>query len=151
VIRKNLSGVLGPRVAKLNEDIYRPSVTEKTYAKIAGEAERQILAGRGAILDATFGRRSHRERIARLAAKHKTPLLIIHCSTSERTVEKRLRFRAAQEMDVSDARWETYAAQKAAYEAMEEFRRESVLELDTAGPLERLVGECEKFLRSRLS
>jgi hypothetical protein len=54
-------------------------------------------------------------------------------------------------MDVSDARWETYAAQKAAYETMEEFRSESVLELDTEGPLERLVGDCEGFLRSHLS
>jgi hypothetical protein len=135
----------------LNEDIYSPSETEKTYAKIAGEAERQILVSRGAILDATFGRRSHREQIVRLAAKHKTPLLIIHCWTSERTAEKRLRFRAAQGMDVSDARWETYAAQKAAYETMEEFRPESVLELDTDGPLERLVGDCEGFLRSHLS
>jgi hypothetical protein len=151
VIRKNLSGILGPRLAKLNEDIYSPSETEKTYAKIAGEAERQILVSRGAILDATFGRRSHREQIVRLAAKHKTPLLIIHCWTSERTAEKRLRFRAAQGMDVSDARWETYAAQKAAYETMEEFRPESVLELDTEGPLERLVGDCEGFLRSHLS
>ena len=54
-------------------------------------------------------------------------------------------------MDVSDARWETYVAQKAAYQAMQEFRPENILELDTDEPLEQLIGECEKFLRSRLS
>ena len=54
-------------------------------------------------------------------------------------------------MDVSDARWGTYVAQKTAYEVMQEFRPENVLELYTDGPLEQLVGDCERFLRSRLS
>jgi predicted kinase len=114
------------------------------------EAEKQILAGRGAILDATFGRKSHREQVARLAAKHKIPLLIIHCWTSEATTEKRLHLREAQGMDVSDARWQTYVAQKAAYEAMQECRPESVMNLGTDRPLEHLVDDCEGFLRSRL-
>jgi aminoglycoside phosphotransferase family enzyme/predicted kinase len=150
VIRKRLSGVVSRRVVKLNQDIYGPATTEKTYAEMARKAEKQILMGNGAILDATFVRKSHRERIAELAARHKIPLLIIHCWISDGTAEKRLRLRAAQGMDVSDARWDTYVAQKAAYEAMQAFRPESVLELDTDGPLEQLVGDCERFLRSRL-
>ncbi len=151
VIRKSLSGVVGRRVVKLNQDIYGRATTEKTYTGMARKAEKQILMGNGAILDATFVRKSHRERIAGLAARHKIPLLIIHCWTSDSTAEKRLRLRAAQGMDVSDARWESYVAQKTAYEAMQEFKPESVLELDTDGPLEQLVGGCERFLRSRLS
>ena len=150
VVRKNRSRTVGRRVVKLNEDIYAPANTEKTYARMAREAEKQILAGRGAILDATFGRKSHREQVARLAAKHKIPLLIIHCWTSEATTEKRLHLREAQGMDVSDARWETYVAQKAAYEAMQDFRQENVLQLDTDRSLEHLVDDCEEFLRSRL-
>jgi aminoglycoside phosphotransferase family enzyme/predicted kinase len=150
VIRKNLSGIVGHRVVKLNQDIYGPATTQKTYARMGREAEKQILAGRGAILDATFVRKSHREQIARLAARHKIPLLTIHCWTSDGTAEKRLRLRAAQGMDVSDARWDTYLAQKTAYEPMQEFRPESVLELDTDGRLEQLVGDCEQFLRSQL-
>ena len=150
VIRKNLSGMVGRRVVKLNEDIYGPATTKKTYARMAREAEKQILMSNGAILDATFGRKAHREQIARLAARLKIPLLTIHCWTTDGTAEKRLRLRAAQGMDVSDARWETYVAQKTAYEAMQEFRPETVLELDTDGPLEQLVGDCERFLRSRL-
>lgn len=150
VIRKNLSGMVGRRVVKLNEDIYGPATTKKTYARMAREAEKQILMSNGAILDATFGRKAHREQIARLAARHKIPLLTIHCWTSDGTAEKRLRLRAAQGMDVSDARWDTYVAQKAAYEAMQEFRPGSVLEIDTDSPLEQLVGDCERFLRSHL-
>ena len=151
VVRKNLSGIVGRRVVKLNHDIYGPAVTEGTYARMAREAEKQILMGNGAILDATFVRKSHRERIARLAARHKIPLLTIHCWTTDGTAEKRLRLRAAQGMDVSDACWDTYVAQKIAYEPIQEFRLGSVMELDTGGPLEQLVGDCERFLRSRLS
>jgi aminoglycoside phosphotransferase family enzyme/predicted kinase len=152
VIRKKLSGIGGRRrVVKLNQDIYRPGITEKTYASLAREAEKQILMGNGAILDATFVRKSHRQRIAQLAAKHKISLLAIHCRISDDIAEKRLRLRAAQGMDVSDARWATYRAQKTAYEAMQEFRPGSVLELDTSAPLEELVCHCEKFLRSRVT
>ena len=150
VIRKKLSGTPGRRVFRINEGIYGRATTERTYAKIAREAEKQILAGRGAILDATFGRKSHREQVARLAAKHEVPLLIIHCWTSDGIAEQRLRLRAAQGTDVSDGRWGTYVAQKLAYEAMQEFKPGSVLELDTEVPLEGLVSHCEGFLRSGL-
>jgi len=142
---------MGRHAVALNQGIYGPAMTDKTYARMARDAERQILLGRGAILDATFGRRRQGEKIVRLAAKHKVPLLIIHCSTSEATTEQRLRLRAAQGMDVSDGRWEIYLAQKATYEPMDEFTPESVLELETDAPLEHLMRDCQAFLRSRLA
>ena len=61
-----------------------------------------------------------------------------------------MHLRAAQGTDVSDGRWEIYLAQKAAYEPMDEFTPESVLELETDAPLEQLVRDCQAFLRSRL-
>jgi len=134
----------------LNQGIYGPAMTDKTYARMARDAERQILLGRGAVLDGTFGRKRQGKKFARLAAKHKVPLLVIHCSTSEATTERRLHLRAAQGTDVSDGRWEIYLAQKAAYEPMDEFTPESVLELETDAPLEQLVRDCQAFLRSRL-
>ena len=150
VVRKTLAGKTGRHLVPLNDDIYSPAFTEKTYAKMARDAEKKILLGEGAILDATFGRLSQREKIVQLAAKYKVPLLLIHCSTNEATTERRLRLRAAQGMDASDGRWEIYVAQKAAYEPLNEFSPEHVLELDTDAPMEQLVGDCEAFLRSRL-
>lgn len=150
IVRKTLAGKAGRYPAPLHADIYSPAFTEKTYAKMAREAEKQILLGKGAILDATFGRKAQRRKIVQLAAKYKVPLLLIHCSSDEVTTERRLRLRTAQGTDVSDGRWEIYIAQKAVYEPLNEFPPEHVLELETDAPIEQLVGDCERFLRSRL-
>jgi aminoglycoside phosphotransferase family enzyme/predicted kinase len=151
VVRKMIARKTGRHAVALNQGIYRPAMTDKTYGRMARQAEKQILLGRGAILDAAFGCKRQGAKIVRLAAKHKVPLLVIHCSTSEATTERRLRLRAAQGTDVSDGRWEIYLAQKATQEPTDEFTPESVLELETDAPLKQLVRDCEAFLRSRLA
>src|SRR4030095_16522562 len=62
-VRKAIAGKLRRQVVPLNAGIYSSRMTEKTYAKMAKEGEKQILEGEGAILDATFGQRAHREKI----------------------------------------------------------------------------------------
>jgi aminoglycoside phosphotransferase family enzyme/predicted kinase len=150
VIRKKNFKAKGRRTAALNRGIYGPAATSKTYASLERSAEKEILAGNGAILDATFGRKSQRMRIARLAGACKTPLIVIHCSLSHAATALRLRLRTAQGTDVSDARWDTYVALKAAYEPIDELTPECILELDTDAPVEELVRRCERFLRLRL-
>ncbi|HEY7318277.1 MAG TPA: AAA family ATPase [Candidatus Binatia bacterium] len=151
ILRKTIAGKLGRQIVPLNAGIYSSNMTEKTYKKIAQQAEKQIFEGRAAILDATFGRKKHREMIIRIAEKHKVPLLFIHCSVSEELTEQRLNRRALEGSDVSDGRWEIYAAQKAAYQPIQEVPSESCLELNTAAPVEELAIRSERFLRSRLN
>jgi uncharacterized protein len=150
VVRKTLATKSGPQAAPLNRGIYDARMTQRTYARMARDAAERIHAGEGAILDATFGRREQREKIIRLAEKHGIPLLVIRCLASEATTARRLRLRSATGSDFSDAGWEVYAAQTAAYEPMEEIKADRRLELDTDTPLEKLVDDCEAFLRSRL-
>lgn len=150
-VRKQLAGRWGRHLVPVNEGIYSTSMTEQTYAKMARAAEKQITSGRGAILDATFVRRIHRDRIARLADKHKIPLLVIHCSASESITASRLAQRAAEGVDVSDGRWEIYVAQKAANEPIADFVPNRRLDLNTDAPLEQLVIHCETFLRGHLN
>jgi hypothetical protein len=150
LVRKEISGIKGRHLVALNEGIYAPATTAKTYAAMAYAAEKQIIRGNGVILDATFGARTQRQEIARLAALHRIPLAVIHCSASDAVIERRLRDRAAQGADISDARWEIYVAQKRAHERIDEFAAENVLELDTDAPIEELVQRCEEFLRLRL-
>lgn len=149
-LRKAITGKLGRQAVPFNEGIYSANMTEKTYAEIARKAEKQILEGKGAILDATFGQKKHREMIIRIAEKHKIPLLFIHCSASEKVTEQRLDRRALEGTDLSDGRWEIYSAQKAAYQPIEEIPAESYLELNTDSPVEPLARVSERFLRSRL-
>jgi uncharacterized protein len=149
-VRKAIAGKLGRQAVPFNEGIYSQNMTEKTYAKIAREAEKQILEGEGAILDATFGQKAHREKIVRLAERHRVPLVLIHCVASDETTEKRLAQRQAEGKDVSDGRWEIYSKQKAAYEPINELPLANCLKLNTENPLEQLARASEKFLRARL-
>ena len=119
-VRKAIAGKRGPQAVPFNEEIYSLDMTEKTYAKIAREAEKQVLEGEGAILDATFGQKAHREKIVRLAEKHRVPIVLIHCVASDETTEKRLAQREAEGKDVSDGRWEIYSKQKAGYQPINE-------------------------------
>jgi aminoglycoside phosphotransferase family enzyme/predicted kinase len=149
-IRKAIAGKRDRQVVPFNEGVYGANMTEKTYAKIAREAEKQILEGKGAILDATFGKKSHREMIVRLAEKHTIPLVLIHCVASDETTEKRLAQREAEGKDVSDGRWEIYSKQKAAFEPINEIPLTNCLKLNTELPREQLARVSEKFLRAQV-
>jgi uncharacterized protein len=150
VVRKLIAGRGGHDAAPLNQGIYSPTMTTKTYARMARQAERQILMGQGAILDATFVRRAQREKMAQLAAKHKVPIFLIHCFAADELTHRRLAARAAEGRDVSDGRWEIYLNQKTAHEPLDEISSAQRLDLDTALPVEDLGRAVEIFLRSRL-
>jgi uncharacterized protein len=150
-VRKGMVGTVERRAALFNQGIYSPAMSDRTYAKMAREAEKQILIGRGAILDATFSRRNHREKISRLAAKHGVPIFWVRCFASEDVTYKRLAARAAEGKDASDGRWEVYVNQKSVYEPLDEISSISCLALDTNLPVTELEQQVEKFLRSRLN
>ena len=149
-VRKAIAGKQGAQAVPFNEEIYSPDMTELTYKKIAREAEKQILKGEGAILDATFGQKAHREKIIRLAKKHTVPLVLIHCVASDETTKKRLAQREAEGKDVSDGRWEIYSKQKAAFEPINELPLINCLKLNTELPREQLARVSEKFLRAQV-
>jgi hypothetical protein len=117
---------------------------------MAHEAEKEILAGNGVILDATYGQRANREKLVRLAERHGVAWSLIHCFASDGIIHQRLNQRAAQGTDVSDGRWEIYFEQKRLYEPISEISSEACLELNTEASLDQLVRSCEKFLRSRV-
>jgi aminoglycoside phosphotransferase family enzyme/predicted kinase len=150
VVRKGIAGKMGRLAVPLNEGIYSPTMTEKTYATMAEEVEKQIVNGAGAILDATFIHKSHRDKIIRVANKHKVPLVVIHCFASAETVRRRLAQREKEGKDVSDGRWEIYVRQQADQEPLSEFPETDRLELNTEPSLEQLVRVSERFLRSRI-
>jgi predicted kinase len=116
---------------------------------MARETERQILAGNGAILDATFAQRAHREKIQRVAAKHGVPLFLIHCAASEDVIKLRLA-KQPEKTDSSNGGWDMYVEQKAACQPIRELPAADCLSLNTESPVEEIADVCERFLRSRL-
>jgi len=125
-------------------------MAEKTYGKIVREAEKQILAGRGAILDATFAQRANREKVSRMAVKHNIPVFLVHCFATDAIIKDRLAHQTGQGIDLSDGRWELCVEQKAKCERPNEIPVQNYLELNTVQPVAELAAVCERFLRSRL-
>src|SRR4029453_13328937 len=145
--RKAIAGKRRRQVVPLNAGIYSSRMTEKTYAKMAKEAEKQILEGEGAILHATVGQRAHREKIVRLAEKHRVPWVLIHCVASDETTEKRLAQREAEGKDVPEGGWKIYKKKKGVLEPINELPPANCLKLNTELPPEQLARASEKFLR----
>jgi uncharacterized protein len=150
-VRKRISGKQGAEIVPLNEGVYSPAMTENTYEAMAAEANETIEAGRGVILDGTFGQRAQREKFVTLAQRENVPLLVIRCLASETTIAERLHSRAAAGESISDGRWEIYTAQKAAYEPMDEVASASLLNQDTEAPVADLLVAAEAFLFRRLN
>jgi hypothetical protein len=150
IVRKRMVNTSAHKIVPLNQGIYAPTITERTYARMAHEAEKEILAGNGVILDATYGQRATREKVVRLAERHGVAWSLIHCFASDGIIHQRLTQRAAQGTDISDGRWEIYFEQKRLYEPISEISSEACLELNTEASLDQLVRSCEKFLRSRV-
>lgn len=150
VVRKAMAGVTGPRRVGYDEDLYSPTMTARTYARLAREAEKHIDQGTGVILDATFTQREQRAKIVRLAGKHKIPLLFFHCLAGADITRRRLAARAKQGRDISDGRWEIYLRQRASEQPLDEIPGSSRLELNTEAAPEQLADRCEEFLRLHL-
>ncbi|MGE5306782.1 MAG: AAA family ATPase [Alphaproteobacteria bacterium] len=149
-IRKSLDAKPGYDHGPMTVGISRQPMAEKTYGKIVRDAEKQILTGRGAILDATFAQRANREKVSRMAAKHSVPVFLIHCFATDAIIKERLVHQAGEGIDLSDGRWKIYVEQKAKCEPPSEIPVQNYLELNTVQPVADLAAVCERFLRSRL-
>ena len=151
VVRKRLAGL--PPTARVRDaydtGLYSAELSERTYATLFAEAEQQLAAGHGVILDATFQRRSGRDTARALAAAHNVPCLIVECRCSEATVRERLQARAARGDSPSDADWQVYVEQRQRYEPLDADEASRALVLDTMAPSGALSAAIEAALRQR--
>lgn len=147
ITRKAIAGVSGEETVPYADEIYSPSMTDRTYARMFEEAEQLIRNGETVILDATFQKKSHRALALALASKYKVPLGVIFCDASERVIQGRLEKRAEQATDPSDATWDVYLKQKESFDKIDEIPRDRYFVLDTESSLECQIESVERFLR----
>ena len=131
-LRKQRAGLApeAPARAAYGAGLYTEEARAATYAALVAEVDAALEGGRGVIVDATFIRRADRDRLARVAHRQRRPCVFVTCRADEQVVRARL---AAREegRSVSDARWETYVAQR---ERCEPFgAEERHLVVDTGG------------------
>ncbi len=96
--RKRMYGELNAETG-----LYEHKVTESTYETLARHVETGLRAGFNMIADATFLRRRHRSLFLDLAARLGVQTVIIDCSAPVKTLQDRIRRRAAEQKDASDA------------------------------------------------
>jgi uncharacterized protein len=105
VVRKQLAGLdpLTPAASAYGTGLYRAEATAETYAKLLGEARSLLSRGQNVVLDASWTRRCWREAAAELAANTGAVLVPLRCHTLSPIAASRLRTRAAEGGDPSDA------------------------------------------------
>lgn len=107
VVRKRLAGLL-PNAragAEYRAGLYTDAFTQRTYTALCTQAEEEIRAGRGVIVDATCKQREARRLLLELGSRLGVPVLFCECRASAATVEQRLREREQQGDSASDATW----------------------------------------------
>jgi aminoglycoside phosphotransferase family enzyme/predicted kinase len=117
VIRKR-SAEARRRPERYDAGLYSPAAREAVYETLAAEADAELEAGRAVIADATFIRAADRRGLARVAERRRAPIVFVECRADEAVVRARLEARASG-VSLSDARWDTYVAQRQAAEPFE--------------------------------
>jgi predicted kinase len=115
---------------------------------MVARAERHLAAGRNVVLDATFLERRQHGPVVQAAAAAGVPLLALHVTAPDDVVRARMRARELLP-GLSDARWDTYIAQRDHSEPLDDLAPARVVALDGSQPLERLVDAALRALAAR--
>jgi aminoglycoside phosphotransferase family enzyme/predicted kinase len=144
LVRKQLAGLRPEQRAA--EQHYSEEAGLRTYREFGARAAPR--AASGAIVDATFRRRSHRAAFAEAFAG---PALFVECRAPAAVVAERAATREADPGRVSDATPAITAAQLAEFEPLDEVAPDRHLALRTDRPLDDLLDELEAALDARLA
>jgi aminoglycoside phosphotransferase family enzyme/predicted kinase len=145
-VRKTLAG-LPPEAhapAAAGAGLYTAAWSERTYAALLERATPALRSGRLVVLDATWSARAGRDRARALARRLGAAAWFVRVDCAEETALERVRRRAARGLDPSDAGPERVAPSRREFEPLDEWPRETRLELATGEPawrdeLRRLV------------
>ena len=105
VERKRLAGLAAaqPSGSAPGAGLYDAAANAATYERLFDAARAVLDGGWPVILDATFLRRSDRQAARRCAAQQGVPFAILHFEAAPALLRERLRRRAAQGHDASEA------------------------------------------------
>jgi uncharacterized protein len=136
VERKRLAG-LGP-LAKTDSGVagglYSTEFNRRTFERLAELSETIVNAGFPVILDATFLRRADREQFCRLAESLGVPFAILDFPTDEKTCRERIRRRARENADASEATEEVLDRQLRLREPLSDQEQRAALRFDSERP-----------------
>ena len=125
---------------------YTPKQREVAYVEMLERAAEHLTLKRGVVLDATFLTRQQREAAKQVAVGAGVPLLVVHVVAPEDVVRGRLTARTSAA--VSDARWDTYVAQRSRFEPLRNVEPKHLVTLDSSRSLDELVDDAVAALEA---
>ena len=132
VERKRLAAADGVDGAAL----YGGEMTARTYARLATAARVALAAGYSVIVDAAFLHRRERDEFARLAAELGVPFTVLVFDAPPADLARRVRARAGQGTDPSDADEAVLASQLRARDPIAADEEQRTLRIDTSDPVD---------------
>lgn len=133
----------------INQGIYTPELTRRTYDRLLDLAETSLAARSRdcVVLDGSYQLALERKRVmGRLGNRARVYFVYCHCS--EAVTRKRLAGRLADQAAVSDGNIDVYLYQCRKFEKPTEIGPGQLLELDTDAPVGYLIDRLEQFLSS---
>lgn len=115
--------------AESRRALYAPAMTERTYGMMIREARESLKSGHGVILDATFSKRGHRDRLRDELGDSNVKWIV--AEVDDTTATERLRQREDRDDVVSDARSEDRDFLNAGFETPDELPKETRRFVDT--------------------
>ena len=134
--RKRLAGLKPLERSKQSTLSYTDEINHQTYHRLLDVARLCIEAGISVIVDATFLMADKRKLFMDLAKRLKTPCRILHFSSPEKVLMKRVHQRYLRRNDASEADTTVLASQLEKQETLTAEEREITLEINTEQPVD---------------
>lgn len=148
ILRKELAGL--PPDVHVDEPygagLYGERITDRTYQALIERARPLLEAGRTVILDASFARRTDRQRAQRMAAEAEVEAWCCWCRCGREELRRRLQRRQAEAQGPSDARESTLEPFAADFQPPEEWPAKTLIAVET----DRSPVSCTTEIMERL-
>ncbi|MDB9314829.1 AAA family ATPase [Spirulina sp. CS-785/01] len=128
-VRKHLAGI-GLK-EKGNPDIYRPEMSQATYARLAELGKLLVEQGFTVVLDGKYDRLTWRTPLLEYAQSTGTPVRFVHCTAPMGVLRDRLQTRQG---DISDATTDLLTQQQNQAEAFQDREKPYTVTVDTSKP-----------------
>jgi uncharacterized protein len=141
-VRKHLAGLAldERRPAGFGEGLYTPEMARRTYAEAMALAAKVLDAGWPVIVDGAFSSAAQRSQAREAAARTGVPFAVLWCDAPDSVLAERLRRRAHDPGEVSDAGLDLLPQHRAHYEPPD--READVIRLDTTAGVDRTAAQA---------
>ena len=149
-VRKKLVGASpqSSQRADYGEGIYGEDMTRRTYDAIADLARHSLVQGQSVLLDASFAKRTERQRVVALAHENDARVCLLECLAPESVIRSRLQAREQSAEAVSDAQEDILSAFQRDYEPVRAGEWSCHVRLDTTRDVEHCVQQALAAIHS---